>query len=154
MSFMRKLRADESWVLVAALQFIKTAFQILKKKKCKYNFVISMLSVCLWIPPVNFWMPEPVFMKLSIYGNWAYLSGVLHKFLSLVCVSVCVSPLSLLGKGLVKCIHLSLLCNSSLKMVPWQWRINGGIIFCLVHVVAKESRWSVLPWTSSSFSSV
>jgi hypothetical protein len=22
---------------------------------------------CLWNPPVNFWMPEPVFMKLAIY---------------------------------------------------------------------------------------
>jgi hypothetical protein len=27
-----------------------------------------MLSVCLWIPlPINFWMPEPIFMKLGIY---------------------------------------------------------------------------------------
>jgi hypothetical protein len=27
-----------------------------------------MLSVCLWIPlPINFWMPEPVFMKLGTH---------------------------------------------------------------------------------------
>jgi hypothetical protein len=26
-----------------------------------------MLSVCLCIPPIIFWMAEPVFMKLDIY---------------------------------------------------------------------------------------
>jgi hypothetical protein len=45
-------------------------------------------------------MPEPVFAKL---GNWAHLSGVLHKNLPSVCVSVCISLLSLQGSGSVKC---------------------------------------------------
>jgi hypothetical protein len=26
-----------------------------------------MLSVCLWIPHITFWMPEPIFMKLGTY---------------------------------------------------------------------------------------
>jgi hypothetical protein len=26
-----------------------------------------MLSVCLWIPPVNLWMAEPIFIKLGMY---------------------------------------------------------------------------------------
>jgi hypothetical protein len=26
-----------------------------------------MLCVCLWIPPINFWIPEPIFMKLGIH---------------------------------------------------------------------------------------
>jgi hypothetical protein len=42
-------------------------------------------------PPINFWMPEPTFMKLG--GNWAHLNGVLHKSLTLFYVSVCVSPI-------------------------------------------------------------
>jgi hypothetical protein len=25
------------------------------------------VSVCLWIPPINFWMYEPIFMKLGVY---------------------------------------------------------------------------------------
>jgi hypothetical protein len=37
---------------------------------------------------------------------WAHLNDVLHKSLPSVCVSVCVSVLSLLGKGSVKCIPL------------------------------------------------
>jgi hypothetical protein len=66
-----------------------------------------MLSVCLWIPPshINFWMPEHIFMKLGVYiynVAWAHLNGILHKSLPSVRVSVCVSILSLLGKGPVK----------------------------------------------------
>jgi hypothetical protein len=36
------------------------------------------------------------------HGNWAHLNGALHKFLPLVCVSVCVSLLSLKGNVSVK----------------------------------------------------
>jgi hypothetical protein len=35
------------------------------------------------------------------YGTWAHLNGILHKSLSSVSVSVCVSPLSLLHNGSV-----------------------------------------------------
>jgi hypothetical protein len=35
------------------------------------------------------------------HGVWAYLNGVLHKSFPSVCVSVCVSLLSLLGNGSV-----------------------------------------------------
>jgi hypothetical protein len=38
------------------------------------------------------------------HGTWAHLNGVLHKSAPSVCVSVCVSLLSLRGKGSVKCI--------------------------------------------------
>jgi hypothetical protein len=38
------------------------------------------------------------------HGTWAHLNGVLHKSFSSVCVSVCVSLLSLQGNGSVKCI--------------------------------------------------
>jgi hypothetical protein len=38
------------------------------------------------------------------HGNWANLNGVLHKCLTSVCMSVCVSLLSLQGNGSVKCL--------------------------------------------------
>jgi hypothetical protein len=56
-------------------------------------------------PPINFWMPEPIRMKLGMYImapdpiSTAYFINPSHK-------SVClyVYSLSLLGKGWVKCI--------------------------------------------------
>jgi hypothetical protein len=127
-----------------------------------------MLSMCLWIPVIDFWMPEPIFTKLAYCAN---LNGVIHKSLPSVCVSVCVSLLSLLGKCSLKytpsfvarqrlekhvpaaslealldasfsmqsmsikgksvglCIHLTLLGNNSVKNFPRQRRIVGGVVF-------------------------
>jgi hypothetical protein len=67
----------------------------------------SPCCLCLWNNPINFWMPESIFMKLGMYiyhGTWAHLNGVLHKSLPSVCASICISLLSLLGNGSVKCI--------------------------------------------------
>jgi hypothetical protein len=55
-----------------------------------------MLSVFLWITLINF----------------------LNKSLPSVCMSVCVSLISLLGKGSVNCIPLSLLGNGPVNMFP------------------------------------
>jgi hypothetical protein len=57
---------------------------------------------------INFWMLEPIYMKLGTYitATDRHLNGVLHKSLPYVCVAVCVALLSLLGKGPVKCIPL------------------------------------------------
>jgi hypothetical protein len=41
-----------------------------------------MLSVCLYIPPIYFWMPEPAFTKLGMYvchDTWGHLNGILHN---------------------------------------------------------------------------
>jgi hypothetical protein len=43
------------------------------------------------------------------------------------------------------CIPQLLLGKSSVKMFPQQWRIVGGIILCVVHVISKESKQLVLP---------
>jgi hypothetical protein len=65
--------------------------------------VISMLSVCLRIPPINFQMAEPIFMKLGTYItapepiSMAYLINPSHQSACLY-----VNPLSLLGNGSVK----------------------------------------------------
>jgi hypothetical protein len=52
-------------------------------------------------------MAEQNFIKLGMYlfyhHTWTHLNGVLHKSLPLVCVSVCVSFPSLLGKDSIKC---------------------------------------------------
>jgi hypothetical protein len=59
----------------------------------KVRFVITMLSVCLCIPLISYWMAEPVFMMSS--GTWAHLDCVLHKSLPIsLCVYVCI-PLRL-----------------------------------------------------------
>jgi hypothetical protein len=66
-----------------------------------------MLSVCLRIPQyslLNVW--TSLYETYYVYhGTWVHLNGVLHKSLPSVCVSVCVSLLSLLGNGSVKCLR-------------------------------------------------
>jgi hypothetical protein len=61
---------------------------------------------CVWVSPYqlsNAWtnLYETWY---EYHGNWAHLNSVLHKSLPLVCVSVCVSLLSLQGNCSVKCI--------------------------------------------------
>jgi hypothetical protein len=68
------------------------------------------------------------------HGTWAHLNGVLRKFLRPVCVSICVSPLSLLGNG-------------SVNTFPRPRRIVVGVVFYAFHIVSKESRRLVLPIT-------
>jgi hypothetical protein len=36
-------------------------------KKILQAYEITLLSVCVCVPPINFWMPEPIFMKLGTY---------------------------------------------------------------------------------------
>jgi hypothetical protein len=64
------------------------------------------------------------------HGTWAHLDDVLHKSLTSVCVSVCVSLLSLLGKGSVKCIRPFIARQRSGKHVPAEkiTRNNRNII--------------------------
>jgi hypothetical protein len=81
------------------------------------------------------------------HGNWAHLGGVLHKSLPSVCVSVCVSLLSLLGNGSVKCLPPFGARQRLGKHVPaatntrYSRSIVGRVMFCTVHVVSKESLW-------------
>jgi hypothetical protein len=58
------------------------------KKKIKVG-ICSLYAVCVSVnspPGINFWMPEPNFMKRGMY---VYLSGVLYKSLPSAWVSVC-----------------------------------------------------------------
>jgi hypothetical protein len=64
--------------------------------KLKQAYVITTLSVCLrvYVSPINFRMPEPVFMKLGMYImapesiSTAYFMNPSHH------VSICVTPYS------------------------------------------------------------
>jgi hypothetical protein len=80
-----------------------------------------MLSVCLHIPPLNnFWMTEPVFMKLGMYTmppeviSTAYFINPSHQSVFLYVYS-----LSLLGNGSVN-IPLSFLGSGSVKTLQLQ----------------------------------
>jgi hypothetical protein len=57
--------------------------------------VCVCVSVCLCIPPINFWTPEQIFMELGTYiyqGTWPHLKGLIKKSLPSVWVSVYVTP--------------------------------------------------------------
>jgi hypothetical protein len=101
-------------------------------------------------------MPELIFIKTwyVYHGNRAHLSGVLHKSLPSVCVSVCVSLLSLQGDGSVECNppfsarqrlskHIPAATN-----IPSNRRTGGRVVLFVVRVVPKESRPLFFPRTS------
>jgi hypothetical protein len=87
-------------------------------------------------PPINFWMPEWIFMKLGMYImkpepiSTAYSINPSYQC---VCVSVCVSLLSLLGKGLVKCIPPFIARQRLTKHVPMATNTcnNRSIVGCV-----------------------
>jgi hypothetical protein len=83
-------------------------------------------------------MAELVFMTLRMYTT-AHLSGVLHNPSHHLCLYI---PLSLLGKGSVK-------CNRD-NEYTLNKRIVRGVVFYAVHVVSKERRRLGLPRTCFS----
>jgi hypothetical protein len=101
------------------------------------------MSVCL---PINFWIPEQIFMKL---GTWGQFNGVLHKSIPSVFVSMCV-PLSLLGRGSVTMLSGHEYNRNSRRIV-------GRVVFYAVRVVARkvcdyffiEFLWILFRWTLS-----
>jgi hypothetical protein len=104
---------------------------------------------CLHIPPINFWMPETIFMGHGMYSvateptSTAYFINPTHQ-------SVCLY------------VYLSYRCKASLQYIPpfgvWQQfvkhvpaamnthnrRIVRHTIFYVVHVLTKESLWVCL----------
>jgi hypothetical protein len=114
----------------------------------------SCLYVCV-SPPLNFWMPEPIFIKLGMYimatePIWtAYILNPSHHS-----VSVCVSLFSLLGNSSVNCIPLFIARQRLGENVTAATntrnnrRIVAHSIFYAVRVVSKASRVLVLLRTS------
>jgi hypothetical protein len=92
------------------------------------------VSVCLWIPLshqlMNAWS-NPYETWYVYHGNWTHLNDVLHKSLPAVCVSLCVSLVSLLD-------------NNSVKTFPWQRWIVGGIVSQLLTLVHRSR--IIPPW--------
>jgi hypothetical protein len=85
---------------------------------------MSVLSVCPTASsPLNAWTNRYE-TRYVYHGTWAHLNGGLHKSLPSVCVSVCVSPLELLGNGSV---YTFLLQRINYKRI-------GGVVFYAVRV--------------------
>jgi hypothetical protein len=86
----------------------------------------------------------------AYHGNWAHLNGVLHKSLPSVCVSSCLSILSLQGNGSVNCIPHFIAKQRLDKHVSTQKntgnirRTLGRAIFYAVRVFWNESLWVCL----------
>jgi hypothetical protein len=121
------------------------------------------LYICI-LPPIKFWMPEPIFMKLWVHImapepiSTAYLINPSHQSVCLSCAS-----LLLLGKGPVKFI-LPFVARQRLgKHVPAATNIrkNRKIVghsrdneemleasFSMWSVSCQESRRLILPRTS------
>jgi hypothetical protein len=72
-------------------------------------------------PPTEFRMPDPISMELGMADEPTSTANFINP--SHQSVSVCLSLLSLLGNGSVKCIPLSLLGKNSVKTFPGQRRI-------------------------------
>jgi hypothetical protein len=63
---------------------------------------MSILSVCLWLHPIYFWIPEPILMKIGMYIMATEPVSTAY-FINLSYQSMClyVYPLLLLGNGSV-----------------------------------------------------
>jgi hypothetical protein len=87
------------------------------------------------------------------HATWARLNGVLHKSLPSVCVSVFVSPITLLGNNTVKTspffakqrLGKNVTASTNTRNSN---RIVRRVVFSEFRVVSKESRRLVLPRTS------
>jgi hypothetical protein len=65
--------------LISVLLFFQNNECRLKISK-KYTYAISILSVCLWIPPLTFNAWNNLYDNWHVYhGTWAHLNGIFHK---------------------------------------------------------------------------
>jgi hypothetical protein len=95
--------------------------------------------MCVPPPPINFWMPEPVLMKLGVYImapesiSTAYF--IINPSISL-CVCMRILPIiarQQLGK------HIPTATNTLNNRI-----IVGCTVFCAVCIISKESLWECL----------
>jgi hypothetical protein len=102
------------------------------------------LCVCESSTPINFWMPEPVFMKIYMHImapepiTKAYFINPSHQSLCLY-----VYPTFVARQRLGKQFPTATNTFSDRRNV-------GRVIFYADRVLWKESRWLVLPWSSCS----
>jgi hypothetical protein len=101
-------------------------------------YVCVFVSACLWIPDSTFECLNQSLQNFVCISWHLSPSQWLHKSLPSVCVSVCVSLLSLLVKTLPQQEYTH---NSR----------TVGHVFFAVHMVSKEGMWSVFVGTSCSF---
>jgi hypothetical protein len=159
---------ENSWYSFLLWDTILAYFSYFEKNKSRLMQSHSCRCVCVSLPSRFQWC--------VYHGTWAHLSGLLHKSLPSVCVSVYECLLSFLGNGSVftfprQRIHgtkevvgrvvmqpvsrerrvcVSRYCYKTVarQTFPRQWRIVRGFVFYAVHVVSKENMLLVLPRTS------
>jgi hypothetical protein len=75
-------------------QFLVHFLQFEKLKVVWCNLEAVCTSVCLWFSPINFWMPEQIFMKLGMYFMASepisaayFINTSIQSYVS-VCVSI------------------------------------------------------------------
>jgi hypothetical protein len=101
---------------------------------------------CLGIPPINFWMAEPVFMQLGMYImapepiSTAYFINPCHQSVCLY-VYLFIVARQRLGKNV----------SAATNTRRYNRRIVGRVVFCADRVLSKESRRLVLPRTYCYF---
>jgi hypothetical protein len=95
-------------LLIIYFPYISTFSLLSLFWKNESSLMRSPCCLCVCVPPPNnFWMPYPIFIKLGKHImapepiSMAYFLNPSHQS---VCLSVCVSLLSLPGKGSVKYI--------------------------------------------------
>jgi hypothetical protein len=106
----RKSQKMSLWIIFKPFKIIYNSFQatffILKNKSTFiYHLAVcafGSLCVCMCIPLTSLIFSTNLYETYYVYSTWVHLNSVLHKCLPSICVSVCLFPLSLLGKDLVK----------------------------------------------------
>jgi hypothetical protein len=112
----------------------------------------SPCSLCVCEPsphPINFWMPEPMFLKLYIYIYTVYISWHLRpsqrrtSFIPPIsqCVSMC-SPTVVSRQRLDKNAAAATNTHVTSNKI---WILGRFILYSVVSI--KESRWLFLPGT-------
>jgi hypothetical protein len=95
---------------------------------------------CLCVSPyplLNVW--TNLYETWYVYHDtWTHMSGVLHKSFPSVCVSICVSPLSLLGNGSVNTSSRQRI-HPITEELCGPCRIKGGSVgLCILPIVVRQ----------------
>jgi hypothetical protein len=92
-------------------------------------------SWCLCIPRINFWMPEPLFMKLGMYIMAA-------EPISIPPISLCVNTCIIARQRVCKIV------TEAMNIHAKNRRFYESVVFYTICVVSKENKRLVLPRTS------
>jgi hypothetical protein len=103
----------------------------------------SSCSLCVYeSPPIHFWMPEPIFMKFSLYVMTPEPVSTANFINLSVYMSACVCLLSLLGKRSVNCVPSFIARQRHGKHVPVATNMRSSRI-----IVGPMCLWLCIPFS-------